>query len=105
MVTLKASYIRTLSDGATYYILFDTGLQDPPVDLGEVEGTFHVSKAPKTGDESNVGLWIAIAAVSFVAVIAIIAYLLHKRKKSKLPPTPPEKAPENEKKTKKPPKE
>jgi len=104
-VTLRSTYIRTLTDGATYYILFDTGLPDPPTDLGDTEGNFKVSKAPKTGDESNVGLWITIAAVSAVAVIAIIAYLLHKRKKSKLPPTPPEKAPENEKKTKKPPKE
>ena len=48
VVTLKASYIRTLTDGATYYILFDTGLPDPPTDLGATEGTFKVSKAPKT---------------------------------------------------------
>ena len=55
VVTLKASYIRTLADGATYYILFDTGLPDPPTDLGETEGNFKDSKSPKTGDESNVG--------------------------------------------------
>ena len=71
---------RSISEGLPDY---------PPIDLRSTEGTFKVSKAPKTGDESNVGLWIAIAAVSAVAVIAIVAYLVSKRKKSKQPPTPP----------------
>jgi hypothetical protein len=66
-------------------------------------GTFKVSKSPKTGDESNVGLWIAIAAVSAVGLIAIAAYLISKRKKGKKSPTPPKNRPAD--KTKKPPKE
>ena len=103
VVTLKASYIRTLADGATYYILFDTGLPDPPTDLGETEGTFKVSKSPKTGDESNVALWAAIAGVSLIAVVVITAVLLNKRKKGKKAPTPPENRPAD--KTRKPPKE
>ena len=90
VVTLKASYIRTLTDGATYYILFDTGLPDPPTDLGATEGTFKVSKSPKTGDESNVALWAAIAGVSLIVVIVIAVVLLNKRKKGKKAPTPPE---------------
>lgn len=111
VVTLKASYIRTLTDGATYDIIFDTGLKPyeydageyPPIDLGATEGTFKVSKSPKTGDESNVALWAAIAGVSLIAVVVIVAVLFNKRKKGKKAPTPPENRPAD--KTKKPPKE
>ena len=42
----------------------------------------------KTGDESNIGLWSAIAGLSAAAVIAIVIYLLRKRKKG-LPPKSP----------------
>ncbi|MDO5459769.1 MAG: InlB B-repeat-containing protein, partial [Eubacteriales bacterium] len=111
VVTLKASYIRTLTDGATYDIIFDTGLgpydydasKYPPIDLGATEGTFKVSKSPKTGDESNVALWAAIAGVSLIAVVVIAVVLLNKRKKGKKAPTPPETRPAD--KTRKPPKE
>ena len=111
VVTLKASYIRTLTDGATYDIIFDTGLKPyeydageyPPIDLGATGGTFKVSKSPKTGDESNVALWAAIAGVSLIAVVVIAAVLINKRKKSKKAPTPPENRPAD--KTKNPPKE
>ena len=58
VVTLKASYIRTLTDGATYYILFDTGLESSPVDLGLSEGNFRVNKAPKTNQWVRIdGKW------------------------------------------------
>ena len=111
VVTLKASYIRTLTDGATYDIIFDTGLgpydydasKYPPIDLGATEGTFKVSKSPKTGDESNVALWAAIAGVSLIVVIVIAVVLLNKRKKGKKAPTPPETRSAD--KTRKPPKE
>lgn len=111
VVTLKASYIRTLTDGATYDIVFDTGLEPyeydagsyPPIDLGDTGGTFKVSKSPKTGDESNVALWAAIAGVSLIAVVVIVAVLLNKRKKGKKAPTPPETRSAD--KTRKPPKE
>lgn len=104
-VTLKASYVRTLSDGATYNILFDTGDFEGgiPIDLGATEGTFKVSKSPKTGDESNIALWAAIAGVSLIAVVVIAAVLLNKRKKGKKAPTPPETRSAD--KTRKPPKE
>lgn len=111
VVTLKASYVRTLTDGATYDIIFDTGLRPsdydanyyPPIDLGATEGTFKVSKSPKTGDESNVALWAAIAGVSLIVVIVIAVVLLNKRKKGKKAPTPPETRSAD--KTRKPPKE
>jgi LPXTG-motif cell wall-anchored protein len=77
--------------------MFDTGLPDPPTDLGAKTGNFKVSKSPKTGDESNTGLWIAVACVSALAVLAIVYALLRKRKKSKLPPTPPENLPAEKK--------
>jgi LPXTG-motif cell wall-anchored protein len=92
VVTLRAPYIRTLSDGATYDIIFDTN-----IDLESTTGYFAVSKSPKTGDESNTGLWIAVACVSALAVVAIVYALLRKRKKSKLPPTPPENLPAEKK--------
>ena len=97
VVTLRAPYIRTLTDGATYNIMFDTGLPDPPTDLGAKTGNSPVSKSPKTGDESNTGLWIAVACISALAVITIVYALLRKRKKSKLPPTPPENLPADQK--------
>ena len=111
VVTLRATYIRTLTDGATYDIVFDTGLvpyeydagEYPPIDLGATVGNFKVSKSPKTGDESNVALWAAIAGVSLIAVVVIVAVLLNKRKKGKKAPTPPETRSAD--KTKKPPKE
>ncbi|MBQ1363881.1 MAG: sortase B protein-sorting domain-containing protein, partial [Oscillospiraceae bacterium] len=65
--------------------------------------TFKVSKSPKTGDESNVALWAAIAGVSLIAVVVITAVLLNKRKKGKKAPTPPETRSAD--KTRKPPKE
>ena len=58
---------------------------------------------PKTGDESNVALWAAIAGVSLIAVVVIAAVLLNKRKKGKKAPTPPETRSAD--KTRKPPKE
>lgn len=38
------------------------------------------SASPKTGDESNVGLWIAVGAVSAVAIAGIAFYLIKKKK-------------------------
>ena len=38
-----------------------------------------VITTPKTGDESNVGLWITLAGLSLVG-IGVFAYLLKKKK-------------------------
>ncbi len=105
-VVLKNIFIKNnLSEGRHTFI-FDTGI-DPNnefgIYLGSVEGTFDYSKAPKTGDESNVALWAAIAGVSLIAVVVITAVLLNKRKKGKKAPIPPETRSAD--KTRKPPKE
>lgn len=75
VVTLKKEYIRSLAAG-TYNIEFDTGIDD----LGSVKGTFKVSTSPKTGDESDIGLWIAVGCLSAVAAAAIVVYLIRKKK-------------------------
>lgn len=74
-VTLKKALVRSLAAG-NHTIVFDTGIDD----LGSVKGTFKVSTAPKTGDESDIGLWIAVGCLSAVAVIAIVVYLIRKKK-------------------------
>jgi uncharacterized repeat protein (TIGR02543 family)/LPXTG-motif cell wall-anchored protein len=76
-VVLKKALVRSLAAG-NHTIDFITGVED----LGSVHGTFKVSTSPKTGDESNVVLWGAVAAVSLIAVAAII-YFLNKKKKKK----------------------
>lgn len=74
-VTLKKALVRSLAAG-NHTIVFDTGIDD----LGSVKGSFTVSTAPKTGDESDIGLWIAVGCLSAVAVIAIVVYLIRKKK-------------------------
>ena len=75
VVTLKKAYIRSLAAGS-YTIDFDTGIED----LGKVRGSFMVSTSPKTGDESDIGLWIAVGCLSAVAAAAIVVYLIRKKK-------------------------
>ena len=74
-VTLKKALVRSLAAGK-HSIVFDTGIDD----LGSVKGSFTVSTAPKTGDESDIGLWIAVGCLSAVAAAAIVVYLIRKKK-------------------------
>ena len=74
-VTLKKALVRSLAAG-NHTIVFDTGIDD----LGSVKGTFKVSTAPKTGDESDIGLWIAVGCLSAAAAAAIVVYLIRKKK-------------------------
>ena len=39
-----------------------------------------VSGSPFTGDESNVVLWIVVAAVALVGIVGIVLYLLKRKK-------------------------
>ena len=74
-VTLKKALVRSLAAGK-HSIVFDTGIDD----LGSVKGSFTVSPAPNTGDESDIGLWIAVGCLSAVAAAAIVVYLIRKKK-------------------------
>ena len=73
IVTLRRSYIKSLYVG-TYDIAIVT-------DLGIAYGTFRVSSSPKTGDDSNVALWVTVGVISAAGVAGIAYYLLKKRKK------------------------
>ncbi len=75
IVTLKKALVRSLTSGS-HTVVFDTGIDD----LGKVSGTLKVSTSPKTGDESDIGLWIAVGCLSAVAAAAIVVYLIRKKK-------------------------
>ena len=73
IVTLRPWYIKTLTEGE-HSILIDSN-------LGIAKGVFRVSKSPKTGDDSNVALWVTTGVISAAAAAGITYYLIKKRKK------------------------
>ncbi|MBR4474323.1 MAG: InlB B-repeat-containing protein [Oscillospiraceae bacterium] len=82
IVTLTKEYVKSLTAGKTYKFYADPHLTD----IDEVEVKIDVSSSPKTGDESNIALWAAVAAVSAVAAAVIAVSLLRRRKKDKPAP-------------------
>ena len=97
IVRLTTAYVKSLTANKTYRVTFNPNL----LDIDAIPGTFSVSKAPKTGDTSNVALWAAVAGVSAVAAVVIAVSLFRRRKKDKTPPD----LPDGTKKTHKTPKE
>ena len=73
IVTLRPWYIKSLTPGE-HTIRIDTN-------LGIVRGSFRVSSSPKTGDDSNVALWVTVGVISAAGAAGIAYYLLKKRKK------------------------
>ncbi|MBQ3803865.1 MAG: InlB B-repeat-containing protein [Oscillospiraceae bacterium] len=73
VVELDRAYIRQLPVGK-YAISIKT-------DLGTARGFFWVSSSPKTGDDSNVALWVTVGVISAAGAAGIAYYLLKKRKK------------------------
>ena len=71
-VTLGRSLIKSLAVGY-HEIGFVT-------DRGSTIGTFYVSSSPKTGDESNVALYVTAGVISAAGIGFIAWYLLKKRK-------------------------
>lgn len=68
-------------------------------DVRTVDGTLTInpssqnnSNSPKTGDESNIGLWIGLLAGSALLIAAVVVFILMKNKKKNAPtdPTEPE---------------
>ena len=71
-ITLGRSLIKSLAVGY-HEIGFVT-------DRGSTIGTFYVSSSPKTGDESNVALYVTAGVISAAGIGFIAWYLLKKRK-------------------------
>ena len=75
VVSLKPGLIRMLPVGK-YSIAISTNLN--PI---TVNGFFRVSSSPKTGDDSNVALWVTVGVISAAAAAGAAYFLLRKRKK------------------------
>ena len=76
VITIANSFLRNRPTG-TYSVQVDfttgvTQLED-----------FRVGTSPKTGDESNIGLWIGIMACSAIIIGCGVFVLVHKNKKNK----------------------
>lgn len=76
VITISNSFLRNRPTG-TYSVQVDfttgvTQLED-----------FRVGTSPKTGDESNIGLWIGIMACSAIIIGCGVFVLVHKNKKNK----------------------
>lgn len=76
VITLTKKFVRSLTKNKTYFIGAFVGTAAVSNILD-----FRVSSSPRTGDDSNIGLWIAIGAVSLVAVAGIVTYLVLSRKR------------------------
>ncbi len=76
VITISNAFLRNRPTG-TYSVQVDfttgvTQLED-----------FRVGTSPKTGDESNIGLWIGIMACSAIIIGCGVFVLVHKNKKNK----------------------
>lgn len=76
VITISNSFLRNRPTG-TYSVQVDftTGVT-------QMED-FKVGTSPKTGDESNIGLWIGIMACSAIIIGCGVFVLVHKNKKNK----------------------
>lgn len=76
VITISNSFLRNRPTG-TYSVQVDftTGVTQPE--------DFRVGTSPKTGDESNIGLWIGIMACSAIIIGCGVFVLIHKNKKNK----------------------
>lgn len=77
----KLEYTAAVTDAEAY-----NGETYPDKSLSSATSTVKVSSGvfstnPKTGDPNNVGLWIAVMAVSLAALIAVVVILIKSRKK------------------------
>ena len=75
IVTLRRAYI------SGYYLTEGKHSIEIVTNIGKTGGSFWVSKSPKTGDDSNVALWVTVGVISAAGVAGIAYYLLKKRKK------------------------
>ena len=76
IVTLKASYLETLSVGKhTISIVSETGTADTNFTIKSAPATNDEDvKSPQTGDNNNMSLWIALLFVSGAGLLGAAAY-------------------------------
>ena len=76
IVTLKASYLETLSVGKhTISIVSETGTVDTNFTIKSAPATSDEDvKSPQTGDNNNMSLWIALLFVSGAGLLGAVAY-------------------------------
>lgn len=78
VITLKASYIQSLKTGNHNYSIVSTSKQ--------ADGTFNVSKAPKTSDGTGSALWIILLVAAALAVLIAFFILRQAPGKSRKKP-------------------
>ena len=66
-ITLKSSYIQSLKSGGHNYTIVSASKQ--------IDGSFNVSKAPKTGDGASMIVWIILLLLAAVAVALVFFFL------------------------------
>ena len=69
IITLKSSYIQNLKSGAHNYTIVSTSKQ--------VDGSFTLTKAPKTADGTSTALWIILLLAA--ALLVALGFFLLKR--------------------------
>ena len=67
IITLKSSYIQSLKSGGHNYTIVSASKQ--------IDGSFNVSKAPKTGDGASMIVWIILLLLAAVAVALVFFFL------------------------------
>lgn len=75
VVTLKADYLKTLSAGEhKLTVVFDDGECSTNFTVKAAQSTDADQTSPQTGDSNNVGLWVALLAISAFGVGAMLLY-------------------------------
>ena len=75
VVTLKTSYLKTLSVGKhTLAIVSDTGTATTEFTIKAAPATEDDTQSPETGDDSNIALWIAVMLAAGAGLTATAIY-------------------------------
>lgn len=81
IVTLKNEYLKTLSEGEhKITFVYTDGEVSTNFEVNETEKIYENSDNPKTGDNSNILIWISLFVANALAMLGIIVY--NKKKKS-----------------------
>lgn len=84
VVTLKASALQKLSNGShTVTVKFDDGKASTGLTVKAASGSTDKPTSPKTGDESNMRLWVLLMLMSILGFIATVAVGRKKRQHSR----------------------
>ena len=84
VVTLKASALQKLSNGShTVTVKFDDGKASTGLTIKAASGSTDKPTSPKTGDESNLRLWVLLMLMSILGFITTVAVGLKKRQHSR----------------------